>query len=272
MRVDNKSENKEHLRCREITRYEEMAMNAFPAICLELYDGWVLRYTGGYTFRGNSVNPIYLSSINLEEKILECESRYLEQGLPSVFKMTEVVEQGLDLVLEKYGYEIQKEADIMTMQLDNAIVRGESVDENNVSDEVMIDDHATEEWLDSFVTLNGTEDEPMKSIAKEVLRKIQNPIFCAGIYKNGEMIACGLGVLEREKIGLFDIRVKECYRRFGLGTKICKQIINVGKKSGAKEAYLQVALINNVAIQLYEKLGFAKAYTYWYRVKGGTEK
>lgn len=271
MRVDNKPENKKQLRCREITSYEEIAMNAFPAICSELYDGWTLRYTGGYTFRGNSVNPIYPSSINLEEKILECESRYLEQELPSVFKMTEVVEEGLDLVLEKCGYEIQKEADIMTMQLDNAIVRGEYAEENNVSDEVMIDNHATEEWLDSFVTLNGTEDEPMKSIAKEVLCKIQNPIFCAGIYKNGEMVACGLGVFERGKLGLFDVRVLDQYRRFGLGTKICKQIINEGKKHGAKEAYLQVASMNEGAIKLYEKLGFTKAYTYWYRVKGGTE-
>nr|WP_294490859.1 GNAT family N-acetyltransferase [uncultured Anaerosporobacter sp.] len=281
MTVNNVLKNKEQLGYQDITKYEEITMNAFPAMLSEVYDGWILRYTGGYTFRGNSVNPIYASSINVEEKIQECERRYLKQGLPSVFKMTDVAEEGLDLVLEKYGYEIQKKADIMTIQLipeevvgdvkkkDKVCIEANILESSNATYEAKMDYHAVEEWLDDFVVLNGTKEEPTKSIAKEVLRKIQNPIFCASIYKNEEMAACGLGVLEREKIGLFDIRVKDCYRRLGLGTEICRQIINEGKKYGANEAYLQVASVNDGAIRLYEKLGFTKAYTYWYRVKGG---
>lgn len=273
MTVDNELKDKERLRYKVITEYEEITMNAFPAILVELYDGWVLRYTDGYTFRGNSVNPIYPTSLNLEEKVLECERRYSKQGLPSVFKMTEVVQEGLDLLLDKLGYEIQKKADIMVRTLKNT----KSVSDLENSDDISvyeskIDYHATEEWLDDFVVLNETAEEPLKSIAKEVLQKIQSPIFCAGIYYKGEMVACGLGVLEREKIGLFDIRVKACYRRLGLGTRICTQIINEGEKHGAKEAYLQVASMNTGAISMYEKLGFSRAYTYWYRVKGGTKK
>ena len=91
-----------------------------------------------------------------------------------------------------------------------------TIENSTISEEVKVDLHLTEEWLDDFVVLNGTTEEPLKSTAKEALRKIQSPIFCAGIYKNGKIIACGLGVLEREKIGLFDIRVKEYYRRLGL--------------------------------------------------------
>lgn len=284
MTVNNELNDKIQLYYEKILEYEEIAMNAFPAIQVELYDGWVLRYTGGYTFRGNSVNPIYPSSIDLVEKVLECERRYREQGLPNVFKMTEIAREGLDMVLDRFGYEIQKEADIMVIQLMHEKVAGDSkkkeevslevntIENSTISEEVKVDLHLTEEWLDDFVVLNGTTEEPLKSTAKEALRKIQSPIFCAGIYKNGKMIACGLGVLEREKIGLFDIRVKECYRRLGLGTEICRQIINEGKKHGAKEGYLQVASTNVGAIKLYEKLGFTKAYTYWYRVKGGTEQ
>lgn len=277
---NNELKDKEQFGLKQITEYEEIAMNAFPSILTEVYDGWILRYTGGYTFRGNSVNPINQGIINIEEKVLECERRYAKQGLPSVFKMTEVVEDGLDLVLDKFGYEIQKKADIMVMKLNHTqgVTKPEKVHKgfkNYSLDSVYeskIDYYATEKWLDDFVVLNGTTEEPTKSIAKEVLHKIQNPMFCAGIYKNEEMIACGLGVLEREKIGLFDIRVKDCYRRLGLGTEVCSQIISDGKKHGAKEAYLQVASINDSAIKLYEKLGFIKAYTYWYRVKGGVEK
>ena len=44
-------------------------------------------------------------------------------------------------------------------------------------------------------------------------------------------------------------------------------IINEGSRNGADLAYLQVASLNEKAVQLYSSLGFEKAYTYWYRVK-----
>ena len=44
---------------KEILQIEELSINAFPAILTELYDGWILRYSNGYTYRGNSVNPLY---------------------------------------------------------------------------------------------------------------------------------------------------------------------------------------------------------------------
>jgi ribosomal protein S18 acetylase RimI-like enzyme len=81
------------------------------------------------------------------------------------------------------------------------------------------------------------------------------------------MISCGLGVLENRKIGLYDINVMKQHRRNGVGTKICQAIINEGIKNGADTAYLQVASLNEKAIQLYNSLGFKKLYGYWYRVK-----
>ena len=89
-----------------ILRYEELALNAFPAILTELYDGWVLRYSNGYTFRGNSINPLYKSNINLDEKISYCESKFASKKLPCVFKMTEAVDGELDILLERKGYSI----------------------------------------------------------------------------------------------------------------------------------------------------------------------
>jgi hypothetical protein len=67
---------------------------------------------------------------------------------------------------------------------------------------------------------------------------IKNPVFCARISDSGIMIACGLGVLENGKIGLYDINIMEQHRRKGFGTKICKAIINQGIKNGADLAYL----------------------------------
>ena len=100
-----------------------------------------------------------------------------------------------------------------------------------------------------------------------MLSNIKNKVFCVSINYGEIMIACGLGVLENKKIGLYDINVMEQYRMGGLGTKICKTIINEGIRKGADTAYLQVASFNEKAIHLYRSLGFKRLYKYWYRVK-----
>jgi hypothetical protein len=53
---------------------EELSLNAWPAHQTLLYDGWVIRFANGYTKRANSVNPLYLSTIDLDEKIAFCRA------------------------------------------------------------------------------------------------------------------------------------------------------------------------------------------------------
>lgn len=247
---------------KEILQLEELAINAFPAILTELYDGWILRYSNGYTYRGNSINPLYSSTIELEDKIKYCENKYFEKGLPSVYKMTENAHRDLDAALEKQGYIVEKPSDIMNLKISKDI-RLQLQDED-----VKIDVRMTNEWLDGFLNLNGITKESIKSTAKTMLSNIRNPVFCASVSSDGTMIACGLGVLENNKVGLYDIYVKEQYRDKGVGTKVCKAIIDESFKKGAALAYLQVTSSNEKAVKLYSSLGFKKVYTYWYRVKG----
>lgn len=284
-------------RSNKILRLEEIALNAFPAVLTEFYDGWILRYSNGYTFRGNSVNPIYNSKIEFDKKVEYCEKKYFEKKLPCVFKMTEAVSEDLDKVLADRGYTIEKSADIMEYYIEKVDYSSHSSNNysndshnnsnGNLSDnlnheeeihdlkrlsDVKIDYEMTDEWLDNFLILNGTTDEITKDTAKSMLKNIPNKVFCASIIKDGKMAACGLGVYEEGRVGLYDIRVLEEYRRRGLATQLCSKIIYEGMKSGAESAYLQVASVNEGAIKLYDALGFTRTYTYWYRVKQSSIK
>ena len=51
----------------KILLYEELSLNALPALQTQFYDGWVFRYTSGYgyTNRANSVNLLYPSMLDL---------------------------------------------------------------------------------------------------------------------------------------------------------------------------------------------------------------
>jgi len=55
----------------KIQLYEELSLNAHPSLQTQVYDGWILRYANGYTSRANSINPLYQSTLDLQEKIAE---------------------------------------------------------------------------------------------------------------------------------------------------------------------------------------------------------
>lgn len=48
-----------------IGQAEELFMNTWPAL---LYDGWILRFANGCTRQTNSIQPLYFSAQNIEEK------------------------------------------------------------------------------------------------------------------------------------------------------------------------------------------------------------
>ena len=55
----------------KILLYEELSLNAWPSLQTQFYDGWILRYTNGYSYtsRANSVNLLYPSVLNVSEKL-----------------------------------------------------------------------------------------------------------------------------------------------------------------------------------------------------------
>ncbi len=232
-------------------------MNAHPALKTQLYDGWILRFSDGYTNRANSVNPLYRAVLPLAEKIDHCEKMYRSQNLPVVYKLTHACGDVLDTLLQDSGYRFVSPTMVMTKDI---------VDFHHVSSDFYVSHLVKEDWISSYFSLNALTDKPKITTATHMLRNIQNAVLCGTVKKNGQTIACGLCVIERGCAGLFDIVVDSAYREQGIGYEICCSLLNEAKKHGAKRAYLQVVQSNFKAIGLYSKLGFSDLYEYWYRV------
>ena len=102
-----------------IRSIEELSMNAWPALQTLHYDGWVVRFSAGYTRRGNSVYPLYPSRIDLDEKIQTCESLYRARNLPVVFKLTGAsTPEDLDACLDVHGYRVDSLTSVQLLDLD----------------------------------------------------------------------------------------------------------------------------------------------------------
>ena len=96
---------------------------------------------------------------------------------------------------------------------------------------------------------------------------IPKDTICACIRENGTIIATGLGVLDRDYVGLYAIHVQPDHRKKGYARQICTAILSEAAKRGAKYSYLQVVDGNEAALNLYYSLGYSYLYKYWFRVK-----
>ena len=94
---------------------EEISLNAWPSHKMELYDGWLIRFSHNYTHRTNSVTQVGASSIPVEEKITYCEKIYENYHTPAIFKISPLIEPSFDGLLAEKGYEIQHTTENMVM-------------------------------------------------------------------------------------------------------------------------------------------------------------
>ena len=244
----------------QIKQIEDLSLNAWPSHKMELYDGWILRFSYFYTHRTNSVEQFGPETLPWSEKVPYIEKEYARLGSPAIFKISPLVSSNFDFMLENRGYRIEHTTQVMTLELAEACL-------DSPSDRVHLLEGIPDEWMRGLFSLKKMTNQQHLLVVPSMYRAIPKETICACIRKNGEMIATGLGILDRDFIGIYAIHVREDMRRHGLARQICTALLLEGQKKGADKAYLQVIEGNDPARHLYESLGFSYLYTYWFRVQ-----
>ncbi len=261
---------------------EEISLNAWPSHKIELYDGWLIRFSHNYTHRTNSVTQVGASSVPIEEKIKYCEAIYANYHTPSIFKISPLLDPSFDELLESRGYEIQHITEVMTMDMENFVCypfvsaeyeyygRNSGLPSFLVYPEdtiVLLQDRITDEWITSLFRLNGTTNPTLRRIVPSMFKAIPKETIVASIEVDGRMVASGLGIMDRGHVGLYAIYVDVSCRHKKYARAICSAILSEARKKKADHAYLQVVKDNTYAKSLYTSLGFQDLYTYWFRAK-----
>jgi N-acetylglutamate synthase len=242
----------------EQLKIEELSLSAWPALETCVYDGWILRFAGGYTKRSNSVNPLYPSTIPFEEKIAVCERQYADQGLPTVFKIVDCEGQaGIDALLATREYARIDETSLQTLDLGR--IRGGA----GRGMDVEIGDSFDEAWIEGFC--DCSEKLAEKDLVRRILMNVLPTKIVVDAKLEGRIVGCGYGAIDRGYVGLFDIVVRKELRGRGFGEEIVRAILESAGAMGGERAYLQVVVGNTSAERLYKKLGFREEYRYWYR-------
>lgn len=235
---------------------ELMLMRAWPALEEKIFDGWVLRFSKGYTKRSNCINPVFESYFDLEEKYDYCQKLYNNKGLKIIYKIIED-----DASLEVDEFLSQKGL------LKKDVVTVKEIDLYSLScslKDVSVNWGFSEEWFEFFSKENKL-DEREKIVLKELLNKNDKNSCYVYKEKDGEIIAGALGVIENDKLGIFNVYVKEVFRKKGYAMAVLEALLVEARKINVKKAYLQVMETNNKAFNLYRKMGFVPKYKTWYR-------
>lgn len=265
----------------DIKYMEEISLNAWPSYRIELYDGWLIRFSYNYSYRTNSVDQVGLSSIPLEKKIAYCESVYGRYHSPCSFKINPLLDPTFDELLARKGYEVKHVTQVMTSDILDINLLPEAgrdyIFENRLNLPtlvrygedltVQLNSEVTDEWIQGLFHLNGTSDPTLRRIVPSMYHAIPKETIAASIELDGRMVASGLGIRDRDYVGIYAIYVSpSCWRR-GYARAICSTLLREARLLGARRAYLQVVAGNARARCLYESLGFQDFYMYWFRSK-----
>ncbi|MCB2210169.1 GNAT family N-acetyltransferase [bacterium] len=238
-----------------IGRIEEAALNAWAAPRQMIYDGWLLRFTGGPSKRVNSVNVRYPSKLPLKEKIAFCEKVYQSVGQPAIFRLPEPFhDDALVGALENAGYAAYDETHVLTRL---------QTHKPDCPEGLTMRSFDIPDWMPYKAAISGTPADEL--LLHEQILNVIVPRKTLRVLFAGEVpVACGMGVVEGDLLGYFSIYTHHDARRKGYAGVMMDALTNWGLEQGAALGYLQVEGHNAPARALYGKLGFELCYSYRY--------
>lgn len=236
-----------------VAEIEAAAYQAWPAREMAEYDGWQLRFADGFSRRANSVYPLRSSTLPHDEKLDWCRTWYRHRGRPLIVRQTPATESGLDQVLAGAGFPLEGRTVVM---------RGDLAESRYPAED--LPDAPDPTWWVAAAELWQIPQQQRRAW-RGIIERINRPAAFAQRSGSDGPHAAGFAVIVGEWLGLFEIIVRRDLRRSGIGSEMARSLLAWGKQAGAERAFLQVVEDNRPAIALYEELGFAPGYSYWYR-------
>ena len=246
----------------DAARIEEAGLNALQTQQQLFYDGWVLRLSPGKAKRGRSVNAHFGSSLPLAHKIAYCERLYAAHRLPTLFRMTPFAKPAeLDAALERRGYRRFDDTLVQTLDLAGWHSAPSRVDVDIASMPVT-------DFVAAVAKLRGsTPAQQAAHLERLALSPLTVQPLVARV--DGEAVACGQIAYDDDIAAIYDMVTAPDWQGRGLASALVDALLAHARSRGTRLAFLQVNDDNAPALAVYRKFGFATAYRYHYRGRGG---
>lgn len=236
-----------------------LSNSSWPAVHTEAVGDWLLRASGGFSARANSVMAVGDPGIPFDAAVTRTLTFYEEHGLPAWAQV--VVGAELAARFEAAGWTTARpgEAD-SHFQLASVARAARAVRQQvpRSRPPVSVDTKVTPGWLasdpralahpdDAAAVLNGPAELGFVSVVEDDVVVARGRIAGGGDWA-----------------GITDVWVSPDRRRLGLAMVVMDELLDWAGEHGAGTAYLQVRGDNDPAVALYAGLGFRTHHTYRY--------
>ncbi|HJW42422.1 MAG TPA: GNAT family N-acetyltransferase [Rhizomicrobium sp.] len=230
---------------------DPIAVESWPGRETENLDGWLLRFTDGYSSRANSVSALNFHGVSLERSIAAAESAYRARDLVPQFQITPATQPTeLEAVLVRRGYThrtptLLMVADAAGIEEQTDVRMSSSVDETFAA-----------------LTREGSHSPADGDERLSILARIGHPKALVTAEESGNAVACGASVAIGDWASVYVMRTTPSARRRGHGQRVLRGIAQWALSHGASRLYLQVDESNMGAVALYARAGFRVGYRY----------
>ena len=234
-----------------IQELENVLTTTWPPLTQELFGKWLLRTSGKFTMRANSVLPRGKAPYGeppqeIDEAIAHVIAHYEKAGLVPTFAIPLPTYQELDSKLFDNGWIEKVRAHVMVADI---AYRDLSKSQFTVSISESFDD----EWL------SLQEDHGVADLMRAY------PALYASVFDGEKLIGVGRTSHADGWSALSRVFVEPNYRGQGVSKLVVNALLGASFEAGIKKSVLQVDSKNTIAIHLYSSLGFSFHHEYVYR-------
>jgi len=241
---------------------ERRAVAGWPAVESRPLGEWLLRASGGYSARANSVLAAGDPGVPFDEALARTRDFYARHSLPACAQL--VVDEPELSSFAAAGWVPARpgEADTLfqlasvsrTMREIRRSGRSSAVVELGTSADAgwLADEPAAREHGDVATAVLEGPDE----VGFAAVRDPSSPA--------GAVVAKGRAAYADDWVGITNVAVSPDHRRRGLARVVLAALLEWGAERGATTAYLQVRGDNAAAVGLYESVGFVTHHAYRY--------
>ncbi|HET6626805.1 MAG TPA: GNAT family N-acetyltransferase [Nocardioidaceae bacterium] len=246
---------------------ERRAVQGWPPLVSRRLGEWVLRASGGYSSRANSVLAVGSAAMAFPEALSAVVEFYTGQGLPPQAQV--VVGSEVHHAFEDAGWVSARPGEADTrFQLGSVAQALRAVRRTGpvAAPSVTVEPTAGPAWL--------ADDERARSYGAAALRVLEGPdqVGFASMVVAGEVVAKGRVAYADDWAGISNVWVSPARRRQGLAVVVMGALLEWGAERGATTVYLQTRGDNPAALTLYDRLGFVTHHEYRYLTLSQAER
>ncbi len=236
---------------------EPASLSTWPGKEMQGLAGWTLRFADGFGHRPNSVAPLAFDGEYLDHAIAGVEEAYRRRRLRAMFQITPVCQPSdLPDVLRTKGYGAEGHSTVYVARSQAVIAACRAHD---------VRDDALEDF--ERLVLCGSKSPADGRERLDILARLRIPQIRATAMLDGAGRACGHGGAADGLVAVNLVRTQDDFRRRGLAQRVLGAIARWAASRECATLYLCVEDANAPARALYERIGFAPAYGYYYLYK-----